>query len=296
MAFAKKNGMTNGESVPAPAPREMPKRETSSIVHDGMHTCCTSHRDDFGRKILFTLVGVFLVYAIFYVGTLLRNNLKKYDYIGQADQMERTISINGYGKVTASNDVAMTTIRYSNIDKDVGKAQVDNNKVMDQIVAALKNMGVDAKDMQSNYTIFPEYNYTPEKGQELKGYRVNNTVMVKIRDLSKVSSILGLAGKFGSAEVDGLSFTIDDTENLKQKAREAALEDAQLKAARLADDLGVRLVGVVSYSEYEAGPEYNQMYGFDKVALERGGASAPISSGSGNVVMNVGLVYKIFPR
>lgn len=295
MAFAKKNGMSNGDVV-SPAPAEPPRRDDMS-GRDAAHKCCGVwvHRDDFGRKILLTLVGVLLVYTTFYVGTLMRNNLKKFNYIGQADQMERTISVNGYGKVTASNDVAMTTIRYSNVDKDVAKAQIDNDKVMKQIMAELKKMGVEDKDTQSNYTIYPEYNFTPEKGQELKGYRVANAVTVKIRDLTKVSSILGLAGKFGSAEVDGLSFTIDETENLKAKAREQALEDAQLKAARLAEDLGVRLAGVVAYNEYESTPDYAPTYALDRAA---GGVAAapPVSGGSGNVIMNVGIVYKILPR
>ena len=35
---------------------------------------CQCFTADFGRKLMMTLVGVLLVYGIFYVGTLVRNN------------------------------------------------------------------------------------------------------------------------------------------------------------------------------------------------------------------------------
>ena len=96
----------------------------------------------FGKKILMTIVGILLVNFIFYFGILIRNNAKKYNFIGRADKQERTITVNGLGKVSGNNDIAMTTIGYSNTDKDVAKAQADNKKVMDQVFADLKKLGL----------------------------------------------------------------------------------------------------------------------------------------------------------
>lgn len=250
---------------------------------------------DFAKKILMTLLGVLMVYGIFYVGTLMRNNLKKFDYIGYADQMERTINVNGYGKVTGNNDIAVTSIGYSNVDKDVTKAQVNNKKVMDQVMADLKSMKVEDADLQTNYTIYPEYNYSNLKGQELVGYRITNTLTIKIRDLKKIPDILNLAGKYGANSVGGLSFTIDDPENLKAQARDKALADAKVKAAKLADSLGVRVVAVVSYSEYESGGYQPTMYSDYKMAEGGGGGPSAVASGSNDVIMNVNVVYKILP-
>lgn len=248
--------------------------------------------DDFGKKILWTFAGVLLVYAIFWLGTMVRNNIKKFDFIGHADKMERTLLINGYGKANGSNDIAVTTIGYSNTDKDVAKAQLENKQVMDKILADLKTMGVTDKDLQSSYTIYPDYNYTEEKGQELKGYRVSNQLTVKIRDLSKVSVVLGLAGKYGATDVSGLNFTIDDPENLKNQARVKALEDAQLKAVKMAAALGVRLGGVISFNEWDASsggpyPVYSMM------GAEKDGGGPGVASGSQDVAMNVSITYEI---
>ena len=72
-------------------------------------------------KIMATLVGVFLVYLIFFLGTAVRNNIKS--LILLARPINGTyVTVNGYGKVNGNNDIAMTTIGYSNTDKDVGQS------------------------------------------------------------------------------------------------------------------------------------------------------------------------------
>lgn len=254
------------------------------------------HHDPFTQKITSVLLVIFLLYGIVYLGTLIKNNLKQYDYIGKADKMERTIMVNGYGKVSGNNDIAVTTIGYSNTDKDVAKAQANNKKVMDQVGSELKKMGVDDKDLQSNYTIYPNYNYTQQKGQELVGYQVSNQLTIKIRDLSKIPAILSLAGKYGATEVGGLNFTIDDPENLKADARSKALIDARSKARDLGQKLGVRVGSVVAYNEFEGGSG-GPIYAMKTLNANMGIGDGPevVSSGSRNVEMNVSVTYEILP-
>ena len=257
--------------------------------------CMGRHHHGFGKKLLMTFVGILLVYAVFYLGTAIRNNMKQYNYIGRADQMERNITVNGFAKVNGNNDIAITSIGFSNINKDIAQAQADNNKVMDQVSADLKKLGIQEKDLQTNYNIYPEYNYTEDKGQQLQGYRVTNSVTVKIRDLTKISDVLALAGRYGANEVGGLSFTIDDPENLKAEARNKALADARVKAMNLANTLGVRLGDVIGYYENDSqGGEYYPVAAMDK-AMGMGGATnqVVVSSGSKDVSMNVSIVYEI---
>jgi len=242
------------------------------------------------------ILAVLLLYAVFYIGALSRNAIKNYNFIGKAPQNERSISINGYGKVSSRNDIAVTTIGFSNTDKEVAVAQLANKKVMDQVMGDLQKLGIEDKDLQSNYMIYPEYKYTQTKGTELKGYKVTNNITVKVRDLNKVNEVLNLAGKYGANEVSGLSFTIDDPENLKKDAREKALSDAKEKAQILADRLGVKLGNVMYYSEYEASNDsYYPRYAMGAEGGGIGGGYAPetTAGGSKDVVMNVNVTYEI---
>lgn len=262
--------------------------------------CCgeKKHFHSFGKKILATLLGVLLVYVILYVGSLARNVVKKYNYIGMADQTERTITVVGYGKVSAKNDVAVTTLGYSNMDQDVAKAQIQNTQVMDKLMTDIRAMGIVDKDLQTNYSIGPVYDYTNDKGQQLKGYRVDSSVTIKIHDLTKISAILSLAGKYGANEVGNLSFTVDDPEDLKNQARDKAVADAKLKANKLAASLGVVLGEVISYNDYEAQSTYPPVYAFAKAGGVGGPAVSPapadISAGSLDVAMNASVTYKIY--
>ncbi len=253
---------------------------------------------DFGRKILLTLVGILIVYLIFYVGVLSRNVMLQYEYIGQAPATERTITVTGYGKVEAKNDIAVTTLGYTNMDPDVTKAQTANTTVMNKLMADLENMGIASKDLQTNYSITPQYSYANNQ-QELQGYRVDSSVRVKIRDLTKISQVLSLAGKYGANEIGGLSFTIDDTQSLKDQARLLALADAEAKAATLSKSLGVGLGSVISYNDYEpSSPTPQPFYATMNSSL--GGATAAalaptdIAAGSNTVEMNVVVTYHIY--
>ena len=277
-----------------------PKIATPSSELDkkacGAGCACCRCGYTYGKKIIMVILSVLLLYGIFYIGAVSRNTIKGYNFIGKAPQNERSISINGYGKITGRNDIAVTTIGFSNTDKEVGVAQTANKKVMDQVMADLKKIGIEDKDLQSNYMIYPEYNYTQDKGSVLKGYKVTNNITVKIRDLSKVNEVLNLAGKYGANEVNGLNFTIDDPENLKTQAREKALADAKEKAQILAEKLGLKLGGVMYYSEYEASND--AYYAKSFMGAEGGGigggyAPETTAGGSKDVIMNVNVTYEI---
>lgn len=250
--------------------------------------------NDFGKKILTVLFGVLLVYLTFYLVTLMRNNLKTFETIGRADKMERTVTVSGTGKVSANNDIAITTIGYTNVDRDIVKARAENNKVMDAVMSEIKKLGIEDKDLQSNYTIYPENDYT-QTGSVFKGYRVTNNVTVKIRDLSKITTVLSLAGRFGVNQVSGLQFTIDDPENLKGQARGKALLDAKRKALLLASQLNVMLDEMISYNEFDSQPNYGikEAYGMGGSATDSSSGPSMVSSGSQDISVNVSLTYTI---
>ncbi len=248
---------------------------------------------DFGKKIMWVLLGILLVYIIVFFGTMIRNNLQKYYYIGKADKSERVITIDGQGKVIAKPDIAVTTMGMISEAKTVAEAQSKNTAVMNKLISKLKELGVEEKDIQTtNYYIYPQYNYTESKGQELIGYQVSQSVTIKIRNLAKANDVLGLAGEVGTNSVSGLQFTIDDDEIYKAQAREEALKKVGEKAVSLSKSLGVRLGSIVSYAEYSGNGNLVSYKGYEMGI--GGGASAPqVESGSMDVVMNVNVTFEI---
>ena len=258
--------------------------------------CCQTgycKGNNFGKLFMLVLSGILLVYLIFYIGTLINNNLKTNNYIGMAPKQERTVVVTGLGKVTGSNDIAVTTLGYTNTSTNVAKAQADNKKVMDKVMAGLKIMSILEKDITSNYSVYPQYSYT-NSARKFSGYQVNNQLTVKIRDINKIQSVLALAGKYGANKISGLSFTVDDNDSLKSKARTKALADANKKAQVIAKYLGVKLGKAISYVEYENSRGYplaKSVSSLSEVGSSGGGPT--ISGGSSNVEMSVNVVYEI---
>lgn len=248
------------------------------------------------RKFFYTFLILIMAYALVLLATMIRNNLKQYNYIGQSDRQERTITLSATGKVTAKPDIAATTMGVNSEGDTVAEAQNANTKIVNNMIDRLKGMDIDEKDIQtSNYNIYPVYDYTEDEGRVLRGYSVNQNVTIKIRDLDKVSSVIGLAGQVGANNVGGLSFTIDDKEVYLEEARADAMEKIANKAKSLRDTLGVDFVSIVSYNEYSGngydGPIY-EARALD-AGIGGGGAAPSIESGSTDVSLNVSIVFEI---
>jgi len=245
-----------------------------------------------GHFIKIVLLAVFVVTAAVYLVILSRNALKQYNYIGKSDQYPYTISISGTGKATAVPDLARLTIGIKTEGSAVFAAQQENASKMNKITEKIKAAGVAAEDMQTaNYQINPRYDWIEGK-RILRGYDVDQSLTVKIRNLEKIGDILTLASEDGANEVSGISFTIDDPEKLKQEAREKALANAKEKADTLAKIVGVKLGRIVSFTEDGYVPPF---YGYEAKEIYGmgGGATPDVQAGSTDVTINATIVYEI---
>ncbi|HBW74375.1 MAG: hypothetical protein UX10_C0015G0017 [Candidatus Magasanikbacteria bacterium GW2011_GWA2_45_39] len=248
-----------------------------------------------GKVIIKTLWGILLVYLIIYVGSLTRNNIKKFYYVGKMDRPQNTISISGEGKVTAEPNIASVEVGLVTDKKDVAAAQKENTGKMNILIAGIKALGIADADLQtSQYQIYPKYDYTDGK-TTLNGYTVSQSVTVKIRDLSKISAVLAKTGESGANQVSGLQFTIDDPASLQDNARNKALVQAGEKAQALARTLGVNLVRVVSFNEYapQGGPVPMYSRGLEGMGGAADATAPSIQPGSNEVKVQVNVVYEI---
>jgi len=245
------------------------------------------------NKLFTLLLAILMVYGIVWLAGQMRNDWKKFQYIGKADVRD-SMSVDGEGKVIGVPDVAVVDLGVMTEGKEVLSAQTDNAKKMNTMINKLKGFGVEAKDIQTvNYSISPQYDWTNGK-QLLRGYQVSQNLQVKIRDLTKISAVLQVAGEVGVNKISGVTFSIDDPEALRQQAREKAIVDANRKAAYLSKATGMKLSKVISVNEYTPEPPNN----FKSYAEGFGGgiATAPapqVESGSLEVKVNLNVTYEI---
>jgi len=235
----------------------------------------------------------FLALAV-WLGFKTRNEAKQFDYIGVPLE-SHSISVSGEGKAVGIPDVAGIDLGTVIEKPQVAAAQAENTRVMNALLAALDDMGVDKKDVQTtSYNVNPAYDWNNGK-QTLRGYSVSQNVHVKVRKLDTVGDILGKAGSLGANQVGGVSFTVDEPETLNQEARLKALKNAKEKAEALADVAGVKLGRVINFQESFGGGYPQPMYYAKDMAMGANMAeSAPlVEAGSSEVTSNVTITYQI---
>lgn len=247
-----------------------------------------------GRGAKRAMMALALLALAVWLGFKARNEAKQYDYIGVPVE-RNVISVSGEGKVVGIPDVAAIDLGMTVERKEVAAAQQENTRVMNELITRVKAAGVDAQDIQTtSYNVYPAYDWNDGK-QVLRGYAVSQNVHVKIRNLEKVSEIVGMAGKLGANQIGGITFSVDDPEALRQEAREKALENAKGKAEALARIAGVKLRRVVSFDESFSTPPSPAFY--DRAALGLGGAEAApapsVEAGSNDIRATVTITYEI---
>ena len=167
------------------------------------------------------------------------------------------ITVTGEGKATGQPDIAVLSLGISTLQPTVAQARDTAATTMQALIDSVKANGVAEKDVQtSQLSIYPEYDYSIGSTPKIIGYRLTNTVTIKVRDINKTSDVLDGAVAAGGdmTQVQNISFTIDKPDDLKDQAREAAVNDAKARAQRLADTAGVKLGKAIAISETSFAP------------------------------------------
>ncbi len=213
---------------------------------------------------------------------------------GATDQPpEHTISVSGSGKVVVVPDLATVNLGVV-IERNTAKAaRTAAAEAMTKIVAAIRALGIDDKDIATvNVSLQPVYDYPSNQAPKIRGYQLQNMVTVTVRDLDKLSDVLDNGVQAGATSVNGVSFDVADRTASEAKARDAAVADAKAKAEALASGLGVRIEGVASVSEQSSTPIwYDRAYAAGAMAEDT--ASTPVLPGTTDVVITVQVVFLI---
>ena len=210
---------------------------------------------------------------------------------------DRTIHVTGSGSVTGEPDIATLNVGVSVERETVAEAREEAASAMTALIASLQANSIAEKDIKTeNFSIYPQYDYV-ENVRTLRGYRVNNTVRAKVRDLATLSEVIDDAAAAGgnSIVINSIQFMIDDTTPLQTEARSLAVEDAEAKAQTLAEASGVRLGEPITITEstYFEGPPIpfgtTAEAAFDTSAR----TATPVAPGELAVIVTVTVVYEI---
>lgn len=207
------------------------------------------------------------------------------------------IAVDGTGKASVSPDIAILMFGVDTQRQPTAKAAMNLlGKNMQSVMDAIQAKGVKKEDIQlQSLSLNPEYDWTTNQ-QVLRGYRATQNVRVKVRDLDLSGDVLAAATEAGSNQIGGVDITVDNPDAAKAKAREEAIMNAKAKAKKLADELGVKIVRMTSFSE--GGGAYPPIM-YDKAMMVEGRgmggdvASTPIPTGDQEISVSVNISYEV---
>ncbi|MBI3240685.1 MAG: SIMPL domain-containing protein [Chloroflexi bacterium] len=242
------------------------------------------HKIKFVSIVLAAIVGLLVLSAC---GTPLA---------GGGDQSpSKTVAVTGNGVAFGTPDIAVASVGVQTRNENPGAAVSENTDKMQAIIAALKELGIDEKDIQTaNFSVYAQQNYDTNGQPTNITYVADNTVTITVRDLNKVGDALGKAVAAGANNIYGVSFSVSDQSKLEAEARDKAMADAKARAEQLAKAAGVTLGGPMSISEYTSAPPV--IYAADVKGLAAGvggGAPVPVSTGQIQVNLQVSVTYEI---
>ncbi|SDH03472.1 hypothetical protein SAMN05192534_101395 [Alteribacillus persepolensis] len=156
----------------------------------------------------------------------------------------KLMTVNGKGSVNAQPDTAYMTLGVRTGDIKLETAQAINAETMNEVTAALQELGVTDEQIQTiNYSITPQYDYVDGQ-QVFREYEVVHVISVTTNQMDDIGVIIDTAVSHGVNQVAEVSFSLASSNRFYQEALHLAVRNARVHAETIARTLELQLAAV----------------------------------------------------
>ena len=198
------------------------------------------------------------------------------------------ISVSSRGEVKVNPDHATIQISVQTKAATAAAAATENASKQKAVMDALRALGLrDADISTSDYSVYPEQRYEPNKEPVVVGYNVTNTLSVEVSSLKMVGPVIDAALAKGANMISSLQFSASNTESARRSAIAIAIQRARDDAEAAAKAAGGSLGGLLEVTigaYYAPPPRPFDMKG--RVAMASAEAT-PINPGEQTVAVDI---------
>ncbi len=189
-----------------------------------------------------------LILVIMQMSTI--NSANADQHSNQKRGVKDTISVAGFGEVSAEPDQAVIAVTVSAINADVNRAKKSADEKYKSVLDATKSQGILKTDIKlSGLKVQPEYQWRDNQ-QVLIGTRVNRSLSITINDIDKVAPLLQKLVEGNVSTIERVQTGFQNRAVLERKALTAAITDAKDKAQFLATQFDKTLGSAYTISEH----------------------------------------------
>jgi uncharacterized protein len=194
------------------------------------------------------------------------------------------VTTSGHGVVTVVPDEASVSAGVRTNAATAQQALADNARIANDVVDALKHAG--GKELQTQQvSLYPQ---TDEQGH-VTGYTAQNTISAK-SDIAGAGALIDAAVKAGANTVDGPTLSVADTDAIYRQALKKAVQNAQAKAAALADAGGFQVGPITTVTEQGSSSQPPVVFA---AAAKAADSTTPVEPGTQDVTADVTVSFTI---
>lgn len=168
------------------------------------------------------------------------------------------LKVNGQGVVSNVPDVISFSLNLSERGEKASKLHKLVRSQAEKLVARLVKLGIDKRDIQSLEVQLQPWMENVDRKQRQRGFIMNQQFDIKVRDFKRYAGILDAVMESGAQQVYGFRYEYTGAEGAYLKAMDLAIDNAKMRAERMAKRLGVKLGVVAKVTElggYQSVPE-----------------------------------------
>ena len=182
---------------------------------------------------------------------------------------ERYVTVNAEGVVQVTPDAVRINASVSLVAGTSAQALAKTSTAAAKVRAALVAKKIATKDIKTtSISVYPEYNYTQDKGSVQIGYRASQSFEVIVRNAASAGAVVDdvVTAAGDDVQIQGATPFVLDSAKATASARAAAVANARAKAKSYAELLDVKL-GKVTYLVENSSPvSYTPIMGVAKAA------------------------------
>jgi uncharacterized protein YggE len=182
---------------------------------------------------------------------------------------ERYVTVNAEGVVQVTPDAVRINASVSLVAGTSAQALSKTSTAAAKVRAALVAKKIATKDIKTtSISVYPEYNYTQDKGSVQIGYRASQSFEVIVRNAASAGAVVDdvVAAAGDDVQIQGATPFVLDSAKATASARAAAVANARAKAKSYAELLDVKLGKVTYLVENSSPASYTPIMGVAKAA------------------------------
>lgn len=206
------------------------------------------------------------------------------------EKLQSILNVTGEGIVKVVPDQVTIRMSVENRGDDPIALKTLNDKAVDGVLQHIKNSGVEAKDVQTQYvTLNKRYDYNTKT----YSFQASQTITVLLKDLKKYDVLISGLMQREINRIDWIYFGSSKSDELQSQARKKAISNAKMKAEEYAIVLNQKIGKAIQINEQGSNTPPMPMYRTEAMMMSSYGGGETLAVGEMEITAKIQVIFEL---